>query len=158
RTQRGASVVVLTARINWLCAGRCDRTTGAGVSGRAGTVNLQGGSQICSMDRTARISIQHGALYHRGRGSRARTFYSAHVAARRPARTGEGLARDRGNAVAVARLRFHFRNYLADFANGYVTYYAGLASAMIALVYLYYSAWIFVFGGELNAVLARYRE
>jgi len=53
---------------------------------------------------------------------------------------------------------FTFGNYLADFANGYVTYYAGLASAMIALVYLYYSAWIFVFGGELNAVLARYRE
>jgi membrane protein len=53
---------------------------------------------------------------------------------------------------------FIFGNYLADFANSYVTYYAGLASAMIALVYLYYRAWIFVFGGELNAVIARFRE
>jgi hypothetical protein len=51
-----------------------------------------------------------------------------------------------------------FGHYLADFANSYVTYYAGLASAMIALVYLYYSAWIFVFGGELNAVIAHFRE
>ncbi len=40
----------------------------------------------------------------------------------------------------------------------YVTYYAGLASAMIALVFLYYNAWIFVYGGELNAAIARVRE
>ena len=53
---------------------------------------------------------------------------------------------------------FIFGHYLADFAHNYVTYYAGLASAMIALVYLYYSAWIFVFGGELNAAIARVRE
>jgi membrane protein len=39
-----------------------------------------------------------------------------------------------------------------------VNYYAGLASAMIALVFLYYSAWIFVYGGELNAAIARARE
>jgi len=53
---------------------------------------------------------------------------------------------------------FAFGHYLADFAYTYVTYYAGLASAMIALVFLYYSAWIFVYGGELNAVIARVRE
>jgi membrane protein len=29
---------------------------------------------------------------------------------------------------------------------------------MIALVFLYYSAWIFVYGGELNAAIARARE
>jgi uncharacterized BrkB/YihY/UPF0761 family membrane protein len=28
---------------------------------------------------------------------------------------------------------------------------------MIALVFLYYSAWIFIFGGELNAAIARVR-
>jgi len=50
---------------------------------------------------------------------------------------------------------FIFGRYLADFANAYVTYYAGLASAMIALVFLYYCAWIFIFGGELNAAIAR---
>jgi len=53
---------------------------------------------------------------------------------------------------------FAFGHYLADFAYTYVTYYAGLASAMIALVFLYYSAWIFIFGGELNAAIARVRE
>ena len=29
---------------------------------------------------------------------------------------------------------------------------------MIALVFLYYSAWIFVYGGELNAAIARVHE
>ena len=53
---------------------------------------------------------------------------------------------------------FIFGRYLADFANAYVTYYAGLASAMIALVFLYYCAWIFIFGGELNAAIARERK
>jgi membrane protein len=52
---------------------------------------------------------------------------------------------------------FAFGHYLAEFAHSYVTYYAGLASAMIALVFLYYSAWIFIFGAELNAVIARLR-
>jgi membrane protein len=51
-----------------------------------------------------------------------------------------------------------FGRYLAEFSNAYVTYYAGLASAMIALVFLYYSACIFIYGGELNAVLRRHRE
>ena len=53
---------------------------------------------------------------------------------------------------------FVFGRYLADFSNAYVTYYAGLASAMTALVFLYFSAWIFIFGGELNAAIARARE
>ena len=44
-----------------------------------------------------------------------------------------------------------FGRYLAEFANNYVTMYAGLASAMIALVFLYWIATIFVYGGELNA-------
>jgi membrane protein len=51
-----------------------------------------------------------------------------------------------------------FGRYLAEFADTYVTYYAGLASGMIALVFLYYSACIFIYGGELNSVLRRYRE
>jgi membrane protein len=53
---------------------------------------------------------------------------------------------------------FTFGHYLAEFAYTYLNYYAGLASAMIALVFLYYSAWIFVYGGELNAAIARVRE
>ena len=50
-----------------------------------------------------------------------------------------------------------FGRYLADFAYTYVTIYAGLASAMIALVFLYLVASIFVYGGELNAAIARAR-
>ncbi len=51
-----------------------------------------------------------------------------------------------------------FGRYLAEFANNYVTMYAGLASAMIALVFLYWVATIFVYGGELNAEILRERE
>jgi len=51
-----------------------------------------------------------------------------------------------------------FGRYLADFAYNYVTYYAGLASAMVALVFLYLTASIFVYGGELNAAIGRSRE
>ena len=53
---------------------------------------------------------------------------------------------------------FTFGRYLASFSYTYVSYYAGLASAMIALVFLYYSAWIFIYGGELNAVIMSVRE
>ena len=48
-----------------------------------------------------------------------------------------------------------FGRYLAEFPYIYVSYYAGLASVMIALVFLYLSALIFIFGGELNAAIAR---
>jgi membrane protein len=51
-----------------------------------------------------------------------------------------------------------FGRYLAEFANNYVTMYAGLASAMIALVFLYWTATIFVYGGELNAAILRERQ
>ena len=50
-----------------------------------------------------------------------------------------------------------FGRYLAEFAGSYVTTYAGLASAMIALVFLYWTACIFIYGGELNAAIARAR-
>lgn len=48
-----------------------------------------------------------------------------------------------------------FGRYLASFANAYVTTYAGLASAMMALVFLYLTASIFIYGGELNAAIGR---
>jgi membrane protein len=51
-----------------------------------------------------------------------------------------------------------FGRYLSNFSYTYVNYYAGLASVMIALVFLYFSAWIFIYGGELNAAIARARE
>ena len=51
-----------------------------------------------------------------------------------------------------------YGRYLAEFATNYVTMYAGLASAMIALVFLYWIATIFVYGGELNAEIIKERE
>jgi membrane protein len=50
-----------------------------------------------------------------------------------------------------------FGQYLARFANNYVTMYAGLASVIIALVFLYFTAAIFVYGGELNAAIIKSR-
>ncbi|ACB96810.1 YihY/virulence factor BrkB family protein [Beijerinckia indica] len=49
-----------------------------------------------------------------------------------------------------------FGSYLAEFARNYVTTYAGLASVMIALVFFYMLACIFIYGGELNAAILRH--
>jgi membrane protein len=51
-----------------------------------------------------------------------------------------------------------FGRYLADFAENYVTMYAGLTSAFIALIYLYVNATIFIYGGELNEAILRARR
>ena len=51
-----------------------------------------------------------------------------------------------------------FGRYLADFAFTYSVYYAGLASVMIALFFLYITASIFVYGGELNATINKLRR
>ena len=51
-----------------------------------------------------------------------------------------------------------FGVYLSQFARNYVSTYAGLASVMIALAFLYTLAAIFVFGGALNAAIMRARE
>jgi membrane protein len=51
-----------------------------------------------------------------------------------------------------------FGRYLADFAFTYSIYYAGLASPMIALVFLYITASIFLYGGNLNAIISKWRE
>ncbi len=48
-----------------------------------------------------------------------------------------------------------FAAYIAQFSRNYVTTYAGIASVMIALIFLYSLASIFVFGGELNAAIYR---
>jgi membrane protein len=50
-----------------------------------------------------------------------------------------------------------FGRYLAEFSFTYVDTYAGLASAMVALVFLYLTASIFVYGGELNSAIFRPR-
>jgi membrane protein len=51
-----------------------------------------------------------------------------------------------------------FGRYLAEFAINYVSYYAGLASVMMALVFLYWTASIFIYGGALNAAMTAPRS
>lgn len=51
-----------------------------------------------------------------------------------------------------------FGRYLADFSFTYSVYYAGLASPMMALVFLYLTASIFIYGGELNAAIQQARQ
>lgn len=53
---------------------------------------------------------------------------------------------------------FAFARYLSAFSGAYVRTYAGLASAMVALVFLYWTAGIFVYGGELNQAIRRMRQ
>lgn len=50
-----------------------------------------------------------------------------------------------------------FSFYLDNFSENYVRTYAGLASGMIALVFLYTAATIFLFGAEINAALMERR-
>lgn len=50
-----------------------------------------------------------------------------------------------------------FASYLEGFSN-YISTYAGLASIMIALVFLYMIAAIFIIGAEINAAASRYRK
>ncbi len=51
-----------------------------------------------------------------------------------------------------------FGRYLANYAFAYISMYAGLASAMIALIFLYVCASIFIYGGELNSEINKYFE
>ncbi|WP_156380991.1 YihY/virulence factor BrkB family protein [Pseudolabrys sp. Root1462] len=51
-----------------------------------------------------------------------------------------------------------FGRYLASYTFTYVNMYAGLASAMIALIFLYVCASIFIFGSELNSVVLKWRQ
>jgi membrane protein len=51
-----------------------------------------------------------------------------------------------------------FGRYLAQYSGNYVTTYAGLASAMIALVFLYWTAGIFIYGGEFNQAIRKARR
>jgi membrane protein len=51
-----------------------------------------------------------------------------------------------------------FGRYLAAFSGAYVRTYAGLASVMVALVFLYWTAGTFVYGAELNEAIRRARR
>jgi membrane protein len=46
-----------------------------------------------------------------------------------------------------------FGHYLDSFSGAYVSTYGGLATAMVALVFLYWLAAMFLFGGEINGTI-----
>ena len=48
-----------------------------------------------------------------------------------------------------------FGRYLSEFSFTYSITYSGLASAMITLIFLYVCSSIFIYGGELNSVIAK---
>jgi membrane protein len=50
-----------------------------------------------------------------------------------------------------------FGRYLSEFSGAYTSTYGGLASAMVALVFLYWTAGIFVYGGALNQAIRKAR-
>lgn len=52
---------------------------------------------------------------------------------------------------------FIFGLYLAQLAETHFTYYSGVTSAMLALVFLYFIALIFLYGGELNHAITEVR-
>lgn len=58
--------------------------------------------------------------------------------------------------LAWAGAAFIFAYYISTFAN-YTRTYAGLASIMIVLVFLYMVGVIFIIGGEINAALMKFR-
>lgn len=66
-----------------------------------------------------------------------------------------GVALTLGLWIEAAYL---FGLYLAEFARNYVNVYAGLASVMIVLVFLYTLAAIFIYGAELNAAILHARQ
>ena len=51
-----------------------------------------------------------------------------------------------------------FSRYLDSFSGAYVTTYGGLATAMVALVFLYWLAAMFLFGGEVNGTVIAARR
>jgi membrane protein len=85
------------------------------------------------------------------------------VAAHKWLPSGHRRVEEIGPGIAVTLLlwmvsAFAFARYLAAFSGAYVRTYAGLASAMVALVFLYWTAGIFVYGGELNQAIRKMRQ
>lgn len=77
-----------------------------------------------------------------------------------PGRRGFFMIAPGSAMTLIASLAFAagFGAYLAKFAGTYVSTYAGLASIMMAIVFLYTLATIFIYGAELNQTLADQRK
>ena len=95
-----------------------------------------------------RRRLDAGELAHSG----------AHDSARPPGRVCDILPGVTMTFIASIAFGEAFGVYLSEYLRNYISTYAGLASVMIALVYLYWVALLFVFGGEFNAAIIRARQ
>ena len=123
-----------------------------------GAAAVRDRAQIRALARTARIDLHVRAVC--GGDQRASRWRSSLVHKWLPA--GHRRFREIAPGILVTLVMWLaggilFGRYLAEFASTYVTYYAGLASVMIALVFLYLTASIFMYGGELNSAICRPR-
>ena len=157
RDDRDAAVVAAAAGIGRLCADRRDRPAGAGLSGRAlaadlgrraglapGLAALQGAVTFARLAIASFLMAISLLIAHRWLPVGRRTFVEI----------APGVVLTFVSCLAFGEF---FGAYLGEFARNYVSTYAGLASVMIALVFLYSMAAIFVFGGDLNAAIMRGR-
>ena len=130
-------LVGAAAGIDRLRAGRRGGAAGAVVPGRAGAADLRHRGPLRAAARAAVVHVQLPA--HRGRLGRADRGAGdrAQMAAGGPAAAADRRARHRRTLLLWLLAGELFGDYLRGFAYTYVTYYAGLASAMIALVFLY---------------------
>ena len=132
---------------------------GAGVSGGAGAADLRhrGALRAAGSIRSGRCSTSCGSPPPR-RCSSSRCSSCTNGC---PPATA-GCRRLRPGIIVTLLLWLVagelFGDYLSGFAYTYVSYYAGLASVMMALVFLYLAASIFIYGAELNTVICKLRK
>jgi membrane protein len=105
--------------------------------------------------REQRESAVFRPLRHHDHGDDGGAVRAACLAALRKAEISADRSRHRLYDGGFPDLGHRVRPVLARFASNYVTMYAGLASVIIALVFLYFIAAIFVYGGELNAAIMK---
>ena len=109
---------------------------------------VRAGARFSDVSSHRHRRLDAGELAHSG----------AHHFARPPGRISRYPAGRHMTFIASIAFGEAFGAYLSEYLRNYISTYAGLASVMIALVYLYWVALLFVFGGELNAAIIRARQ
>jgi len=117
--------------------------------------DLDRGAALRARSRAAQSPDQLRPLRDRKFGASAGACPLTQIPASRAKISAGDCTRDFADLRTMDGGGHCFGSYLAQFARNYVTTYAGLASVMVALVFLYMIASIFIFGGELNAAILR---
>ena len=151
-------VVLAAAGIDRLYAGRRLHVARDGVPDRARSADTGDGAAPHSVLRREQRTLPVlRPLRHHDHGADRGAVHPARLAAGGRRRFLQILPGIIFTMVASLISGIVFGQYLARFASNYVTMYAGLASVIIALVFLYFIAAIFVYGGELNAAIIKSR-